>query len=727
MKTLLHSLYTLLLLIPFGLLGQTVNTTPVNLVGSSDPIPGPGGFIDHPFTPSPLTGTYHGGVVYGGGVGVQETWGYEISDLTIGEEYVLTVYYMFDRVFGTPLYDRFANLSMLSGAALDFTLIPYVPEPDWRNWYTMTVRFTALDVTDRIDIQTAGVSDNSLWLFTDMAIDGAGDCDNLLVDVSAREICIGEEITLTATSVNDGIITWDGGLINGEAFEPLAAGTFTFNTTSDHADDCDYSIEIIVHDLPDVSASADNTTICIGDDVTLNGGGADTYVWDFGVLDGVAFAPVTTETYTVIGTDINGCVNTNNILVDVVALPIIDAGIALAVCEGEPVTLNGTGAGVGGTYDWDGGIADGIAFTPLATTVYTVTGTDENGCENSDNVTVTVNPLPVIDAGPNDAICIGESYTLVGTGFGISDVIAWDSGVINGVSFEPTTTETYYFTATSAEGCTSVDEVTITVNPLPIIDFYADDTVGCEPFTVRFTNAITDETLYAWDFGDGEVGVGASVEHTYSEVGLFDVRLTVTSTEGCVNSDTYANYIEVVPVPVAHFTFIPVDETEFNYSYNFHNSSTDATNYSWAFGDGSILEGEEHPTHTYPQVANGNYHIVLTAINDFGCISTYRENLSITKELIYYIPNAFTPDGDTFNETFKPIFTRGLDIYDYHMTVFNRWGEMVFESYDAAKGWDGSYGNQGLVDDGTYVWMIKFGEGMSDKKHIEEGTVTILK
>ena len=259
-----------------------------------------------------------------------------------------------------------------------------------------------------------------------------------------------------------------------------------------------------------------------------------------------------------------------------------------------------------------------------------------------------------------------------------------------------------------------------------IVDFSADHTVGCDPFTVQFTSATSDESLYSWSFGDGDAAVGASVLHTYNGVGLYDVKLTVTSTDGCVDSDTYNDYINVIPQPVAHFTFVPENESEFNYSYIFHNESTDATNYSWSFGDGARLDGEEHPTHTYPQTANGNYHITLIATNDIGCESIFEDNISIKKELIFFIPNAFTPDGDTFNETFKPIFTLGLDVYDYHMTIFNRWGEIVFESFDANKGWDGSYGNQGLVHDGSYVWIIEFGEVMSDKKHIERGTVTIL-
>jgi len=91
------------------------------------------------------------------------------------------------------------------------------------------------------------------------------------------------------------------------------------------------------------------------------------------------------------------------------------------------------------------------------------------------------------------------------------------------------------------------------------------------------------------------------------------------------------------------------------------------------------------------------------------------------------VPNVFTPDGDQFNETFQPVFTSGYDPYDYHLMIFNRWGELIFESYNADIGWDGTYGTGGLVQDGVYVWKINFKESMTDKKHEVYGHVSVLK
>ncbi len=95
--------------------------------------------------------------------------------------------------------------------------------------------------------------------------------------------------------------------------------------------------------------------------------------------------------------------------------------------------------------------------------------------------------------------------------------------------------------------------------------------------------------------------------------------------------------------------------------------------------------------------------------------------------IIFYVPNVFTPDGDEFNEVFQPVFTAGYDPFDFHLMIFNRWGELIFESYNADIGWDGTYGERGLVQDGVYVWKIDFKETMSDKRHIHTGHVTVLK
>ena len=178
-------------------------------------------------------------------------------------------------------------------------------------------------------------------------------------------------------------------------------------------------------------------------------------------------------------------------------------------------------------------------------------------------------------------------------------------------------------------------------------------------------------------------------------------------------------------MPEASFAFSPqllnVDET----LLEFNNNSLFATSYTWDYGDGSPQDNFIDPTHTYPQVP-ANYIITLWAYNGV-CYDSIQQMIIVEDVIIFYVPNVFTPDHDEFNEGFFPVFTSGYDPFDYHLTIFNRWGEIVFESFDASKGWDGTYSDQGLVQDGVYVWQIEFKETMSDKRHTHRGHVTVLK
>jgi len=249
---------------------------------------------------------------------------------------------------------------------------------------------------------------------------------------------------------------------------------------------------------------------------------------------------------------------------------------------------------------------------------------------------------------------------------------------------------------------------------------------GCAPLQVNF-EAYTDGATFDWNFGDGSIGAGASASHTYTASGLYDVTLTITSEAGCTSTDTYASYIDIVETPIAQFSYAPYEIDVTDTEVDFINNSLYADTYEWSFGDGSAFDSEENPTHVFPMEGNRTYNIQLTATNDYGCVDIAEQLLRVEDVILYYIPNTFTPDGDTFNEEFKPQFIAGLDIYDYRLMIFNRWGELIFESYNSDFGWNGSFGDGGLVEDGVYVYKIEFGDTMSDERHYVNGHVTVLK
>ena len=217
-------------------------------------------------------------------------------------------------------------------------------------------------------------------------------CTALSTTVSATEVCFGETITLEASSTLGGTVVWDMDVEDGVAFAP-PVGTTTYTATSDNDEDCPFTVEISVLELPEVNAMVDDEEICFQDTVIFSSGGtADSYEWDMGIVDGELTVLTTTTTFTLTGTDDEtGCTNESTIEVVVNPLPAVIANASDdEICLGEEVTLSGSGAE---TYEWTPApVEDDIAFEPTETgsTLYEVTGTDINGCVNTDTVRVDV-------------------------------------------------------------------------------------------------------------------------------------------------------------------------------------------------------------------------------------------------------------------------------------------------------------------------------------------------
>lgn len=257
-------------------------------------------------------------------------------------------------------------------------------------------------------------------------------------------------------------------------------------------------------------------------------------------------ATAQTYTYTLIVTNVEGggCTDTAEMIVTVNPLPQINAGQDVAICIGDSVALTAIGTG---TITWDNPVYDGVKFAPTSTATYTANIIDVNGCENSDEVVVTVNPLPVIDAGANKTICLGDPIALAGSGpAGVNYI--WSDGIINGQAFQPGLgSHTYSVIATDANGCVNTDEITITVLTVPVSDFSADVNIGNPPLLVNFTNNSSNGNSYSWNYGDGSTSTSFNAPpHTYNFVGTYTVQLEI-SNGTC--SDVSSMVITVIPYP----------------------------------------------------------------------------------------------------------------------------------------------------------------------------------
>ncbi|HLP54194.1 MAG TPA: T9SS type A sorting domain-containing protein [Fluviicola sp.] len=376
---------------------------------------------------------------------------------------------------------------------------------------------------------------------------------------------------------------------------PTVSTTYDVLITAPSGCSSTASTTVTVNALPTVVANTTASAICDdGSSVTLTGSGATSYMWDNGVTDNVAFSPTTTTTYTVTGTDGNGCQNTDQVTVTVNALPVVDAGTDQTVCEGTSVTLAGSGAT---TYIWDNSVTDNVAFTATTTTTYTVTGTDGNGCTNTDDVLVTVNTLPVVVANTTaSAICNdGSSVTLTGSG---ATTYSWDNGVTDNVAFSPTTTTTYMVTGTDTNGCENTDQVTVTVNALPTVVANTTDNSICAGESVTLTGS--GASSYTWDNGvtDG-VATTPSTTTTYTVTG--------TDGNGCENTDAITVTVNSAPTATA------TDNGDASIT------ASAGTSYQWVnCGTGTAIAGAT--SQTYTATANGDYAVVVT--NASGCSDT---------------------------------------------------------------------------------------------------------
>lgn len=232
---------------------------------------------------------------------------------------------------------------------------------------------------------------------------------------------------------------------------------------------------------------------------------------------------------------------TQTVDVTIYQAPIAFAGNDLNICNGQSVTLSASG---GVQFQWNNGVTNNTAFTPLATNSYFVTVTDGNNCTDKDTVVVTVNPVPDAVAGVDQTVCSGTLVTLNATG---GDNYFWDNNVTNNVPFSPPASATYTVTVTNSYNCMDIASLTVIVNPLPVAAFGAIDTLLILPnASAVFVNSSAYATNYLWDFGDGNISYDENPWHTYTAEGYYTIILYATSNTCGTDPLVYTNYIHVV-------------------------------------------------------------------------------------------------------------------------------------------------------------------------------------
>lgn len=590
----------------------------------------------------------------------------------------------------------------------------------WSNGTTNVSNTTALMVTTAGTYTYTGTNANGCFDTETITITFTPNTNPTFTQIAA--ICTNGSFTLPTTSTNNVAGTWS------PAPNYTTTTTYTFQPTVGLCANT-ASMTITVHPYPVVTTQ--NDTICIGQSTTINttvnlAGG--TYLWSptNANTPSISVSPLTTTNYQLIYS-LNGCATANSVEIYVkpVSTPVTSNQ---TICNGQTAELIATTPLAGGTFIWSNGVPnDTIQVSPSTSTTYSV-AYNLNGCLSPlINSIVTVNPVPTLGVN-NSTICAGDNTTITAIPNLLGGTFYWGTpGIIGAASqtispLNDTTLSVYY----TLNGCTSpVTISSITVNPLPIATFSASVTQGCAPLSVTLTADDASNATYNWATSNSLSGSGSQTNLQFQMNGGFDVSLT-TTLNGCTVTETLTNYIQVDNYPIAAFEPSSTMFSEPNQTLNFMNNSLGASTYAWEFGDGGT-SSEEGPNHTFAGNELG-FTIVLTAISNLGCIDTAQYFIGYDPGLVYYIPNSFTPDGDMNNQVFNPVFTSGIDIYHYTMYIYNRWGEIIFESNDPNIGWDGSYGVEGKdAEVGVYTYQLFIKIPTFDERKMILGHVNLIR
>ncbi len=330
----------------------------------------------------------------------------------------------------------------------------------------------------------------------------------------------------------------------------------------------------------------------------------------------------------------------------------------------------------------------------------------------NDNISVSFTATPLNQSLPGSTVTITNNTTPGPWQYN------WDFGdgntstAVNPGAYNYGTYGTFTITLTVTNNiCIQSHSVTITIDPIPpILDFSYDPASGCAPLTVTFTNLsqFADPGSYFWEFGNGQ-GVSHAINpvYTYTEPGIYSVTLSATNILGDTVSITKSGIIEVYESPVAQFSIKPLVVYIPGGKIFTNNQSFGAFSYFWDFGDGETSTDFE-PVHSYQ--IEGLYDIMLAVTNSLGCVDTARVTsaVRVEKGAQILVSNAFTPgkdgpgSGDGNNDVFLPLM-RGVT--EFQIMVFNRWGELLFESKNPEVGWDGYFQGK-LCQQDVYVYKI---------------------
>lgn len=418
-----------------------------------------------------------------------------------------------------------------------------------------------------------------------------------------------------------------------------------------------------------------------------------------------------------------------------------DAGIDVFACSGaEEIQLGQTGQS-SVEYLWEPGVnLDDITISDPTLTVANDTGEPieveytvwvSNGiCEVLDTVDVIVYPLPVIEM--EDIVVCDNDW--VGLDTQVDGQHTWqpewvfDDPTAADQQIQVADDQTIFVEVENSWGCGSSDTFEILVLASPQASFIANPVEGCAPLTVTIENLSNnlEGVDYFWELSNGVTSSEEAPVFVFTAAGQHDIVLTAFGENGCMSLQNALQFVTVHPAPQASFSLDESVISELDPVVGADNWSIGADDYAW-YVDGQIYSTEFEPQFELTFAPNHEYRICLESTTEFGCNDSTCHSLFVEGEFWIYAPNTFTPDNDGVNEVFKPIVS-GIDESTFLLSIFNRWGELVFETTDPNQAWMGNHqGGKHYVPNGTYVWRVAAHHKYNADVISEGGHVTIIR
>ncbi|MFK8044432.1 MAG: PKD domain-containing protein [Crocinitomicaceae bacterium] len=527
-------------------------------------------------------------------------------------------------------------------------------------------------------------------------------------------LCLGETWLLDVTSPNSTYV-WQDNSTN-STFNVSQQGTYYVDITNTCESVSD-TIEVGYLVALNVNLGND-VVLCPGDMMTLDATSPiSTYLWQDNSTS-PTYSVSQPGTYSV--QVFSNCDTANaSITIDYFDPNGSIFGEDTVICQGDMFTLDATSPNA--TYFWHND-STYATFDVDQQGSYWVDLTNNCGTV-SDTINVSYLQSLVIDLGSDTMLCDGEDLTL-----GIPQLnvnYLWqNNATTNSITVN---SPGLYYVDVGVAGCAISDSILVSFQEVNAEYTYLSTTSGCPKINeVNFTDQSTVSSgsieNYIWSFSDGTTVISPNPSKMFSTFGNYEVGLQVISNLGCSDFVDGMVSIDEYDEIDANFSQSPLKGVANETSIEFNNSSTNATFWLWDFGDGNT-SNEENPSHVYANA--GIYQVTLISGNGVDCNDSSKRTLGINEQIQVFVPNAFTPGngGPNDNWTFSIL---GVDVYNFTLTVYNRWGELIWESHDPNSSWNGKYNGE-IVFPGTYVWKMEINNTTTAKGESFYGTVNVLK